>query len=69
MADRNCRPLPKILCAVDALALALKGGGLCRGQGDHTTSSLSRILGGSVNDLKTTFRDVSAIVRVEAHQG
>ena len=69
MADRNCRPLPKILCAVDALALALKGGGLCRGQGDHTTSSSSRILGGSVNDLKTTFRDVSAIVRVEAHQG
>ena len=26
MADRNRRPLPKILCAVDALALALKGG-------------------------------------------
>ena len=26
MADRNGRPLPKILSAVDALALALKGG-------------------------------------------
>jgi hypothetical protein len=26
MADLNGRPLPKILSAVDALALALKGG-------------------------------------------
>jgi hypothetical protein len=26
MVDRNGRPLPKILSAVDALALALKGG-------------------------------------------
>ena len=38
--------------------------------GDRTTSFWSRILGGSVNDLKTTFRDAiaveSAMVHVEA---
>jgi hypothetical protein len=41
--------------------------------GDRTTSSSSRILGASVNDLKTTFRDgiavEGAIVRVEVPIG
>ena len=38
--------------------------------GDRVASSSSHILGGSVNDLKTTFRDgiavEGAMVRVEA---
>jgi len=41
--------------------------------GDRAASSSSHILGGSVNDLKTTFRDGfavgGAIVRVEAPIG
>jgi hypothetical protein len=40
--------------------------------GDRAASSWVGILGGGVNDLKTTLRDAiaveSAIVRVEAHQ-
>ena len=73
MADRNCRPLPKILSDVDALALGIEGrkGYVLRGGRSHCQPS-SRILGGSVNDLKTNFRDgiavEAAIVRVEAHK-